>query len=160
MKYHERKHIRLKDYDYSQKGIYFVTICSYKRKNIFGDIFVGQGLCSCQLSFVGQLIEKHMIYYNNENFKISKYVIMPNHVHFLIELLRQEQSPCPTIMDIICSLKSKCTKEYNIIIKSNGFKIFQTSFFDRVVRNENEYLKIIEYIENNPIKWTEDKYYN
>ena len=75
--------------------------------------------------------------------------------------LRQEQSPCPTIGDIICAFKSittkMCNKKDN---NTNGRKIWQFRFHDHIIRNEAEYQKIWEYIDTNPLKWQNDCYYS
>jgi putative transposase len=87
---------------------------------------------------------------------------MPNHIHaiFIVENTnRQEQSPCPTIMDIVCAYKSITTKLCNKNYGVNGSTIWQKSFHDHIIRNEVEYLKIWEYIDTNPLKWEDDCYY-
>ena len=165
----QRKNIRLKDYDYSQNGAYFITICATNRINLFGLITVGQGLCSCryseiELSMIGQIIKNELLQLETRynTIKIDKYVIMPNHIHaiFIVENTnRQEQSPCPTIMDIVCAYKSITTKLCNKNYGVNGSTIWQTRFHDHIIRNEAEYLKIREYIDTNLIKWQDDCYY-
>ena len=159
-----RKQIRLQNYDYSENGAYFITICTYERKCILGtipkipNVCVGQGLCSCQLSefgiIVNEEIENLTSRYNHIN--IDKYVIMPDHLHMLLSinkpLQRQEQSPCPTISDVICTLKSITTKRINKQRGTSGKTIWQSRFIDHVIRNEQDYLKHWEYIDNNPIR--------
>ena len=154
------KNIRLTDFDYSTNGTYFITVCSENKRCIFGDI-VGQGLCSCRLSDIGQIIKTEI---ENLNIRypeitIDNYIIMPNHVHLLLTLERQEQSPCPTISDVICSIKSITTKKANIYDNAKGRKIWQRSFYDHIVRNQNDYEQIWNYIEFNVAKWNEDKYF-
>ncbi|MEG1027160.1 MAG: transposase [Oscillospiraceae bacterium] len=95
------------------------------------------------------------------NITIDKYVIMPNHIHLIIVIAREEQSPSPTasIIDIVCSFKSLTTKSANIKDKMIGRKIWQRSFHDRIIRNEQEYQKIWEYIDTNPMRWEDDCFY-
>ena len=102
-----RKQIRLQNYDYSENGAYFITICTKDRKQALGQI-VGDGINTRQ----------------NE--------IIPK---------------------IISSLKRFTNKQ-------SGFEIWQRSFLDHVIRNEKDYLEHWEYIENNPLKWELDKYFN
>jgi len=111
------------------------------------------------------------------NIKIDKYIVMPNHVHLLLVIknnglerqdldrknvdqqeARQEQSPCPTVGDIICALKSITTKKVNQnnVVKR---KIWQFRYHDHIIRNEDEYLHISQYITENPKRWVEDRYY-
>ena len=171
----KRKHPRLKDYDYSSNGYYFITVCSYKFKRIFSRIYpdgVGRGLapaekrygdCVVRLTRFGKIIEKQLfdIEKRFDFVKIDEYVIMPNHIHFVIILQEQTAgaSPRPTLTDVICTFKSLATIECNRLDNISGRKIFQTSFYDHVIRNENSYLNIWQYINENPRKWENDKYY-
>ena len=98
---------------------------------------------------------------------------MPNHIHMIVVIVRedvplenrQEQSPChtirthPAIGDIICAFKSVSTKHANKCDGTEGRKIWQFRYHDHIIRNEDEYLKIWQYIDENPLKWAEDKYY-
>ncbi|MCB4790753.1 MAG: transposase [Elusimicrobia bacterium] len=173
--YKSRKQTRLKGYDYSLEGHYFVTICSKDRKNIFGEIeVVGAGLASARykneirLSKLGQLIDSQWQnikkqYYNVE---LDQYIIMPNHIHGIIIVdnsvsLRADARPAPTVSDIVCSFKSKCSVEYVKYIQQNNLnipgKIWQRSFNDHIIRTANSLENIREYIMNNPVKWDEDE---
>ena len=90
---------------------------------------------------------------------------MPNHVHFILQIIeRVDTRPTPTISDIICSFKSRTTNDIIKMVKQgkiNYFdaKIWQRNYYEHVIRNEKEYYKILEYIQNNPLKWEEDKYF-
>ncbi|MBR4950995.1 MAG: transposase, partial [Clostridia bacterium] len=91
MKFPIRKDIRLKDFDYSQDGIYFITICSENRKNIFSKIKIKQDLESAtvELTEIGLIAEKHIgLLEQRYNFiEIIAHTIMPNHIHLLISVL-------------------------------------------------------------------------
>lgn len=154
------KSIRLKNYDYSLNGSYFITICSYNKNCIFGKV-VGQGLCSCRLTKIGMIIDDEIknLEKRYDCIKIDNYIVMPNHIHIIISLERQEQSPCPTIGDIICTLKSITTKKSNVMDNAKGRKIWQTSYYDHIIRNQKEYEDVWSYIEYNVAKWNEDKYF-
>ena len=168
-----RKPIRLKNYDYSLDGYYFVTICSKDRENIFGQnkIIVGEGLASSrhivQLSELGHLIENQWrsIPTQIKNVELDEYIIMPNHIHGILKInnhdQREDARPSPTIVDVICSFKSKCTVEYLKFIKNNNLnvsgKIWQRSFYDHIIRDEKSLDKIREYIIKNPDNWLEDE---
>jgi len=168
----KRKIIRLQEYDYSSKGCYFITICSQQRMNLFGEIPVGQGLCPCRLSNIGEIINHEIKQLSPRfpNITIDKYVIMPNHVHLLMiiqnvsqeqEIERQGQSPCPTptIGDVIGALKSISTKKANERDDTRGRKVWQFRYHDHVIRDEEDYRQIWQYIDENPAKWTIDRYY-
>ncbi|MDO4983640.1 MAG: transposase [Eubacteriales bacterium] len=158
----KRKHPRLKDYDYSQNGAYFITICSYEKKKIFSSIIRNtDGETENILSKFGIIADDQIkcISERFSNAAVDSYVIMPNHIHLLISLSNDAAgaSPRPTISDIVCAYKSfvsrECRKE------DSELKVFQTSFHDHIVRNENSYQQIWNYIETNVQRWEEDCFY-
>jgi putative transposase len=180
-----RKQIRLKDYDYSSDGYYFITVCSFNKNHIFGS--VGAGLASAQredarpspteggpvnghiiLSKLGQIIDHHWNEIPNHfgHVELDNYVIMPNHIHGILIIdnptvvAGEDARPSPTLSDVICSFKSRCTVEYIKYIKQNDLdisaKIWERSFYDRIIRNERSLNAIREYIAYNPINWEKD----
>ena len=158
----KRKPTRLANFDYSTNGTYFITICTYNRKRFFGNI-VGQGLAPAEnrLSIYGKIAEEQLLLLENryQNIKIDKYVIMPNHIHIIILINKTAgASPCPTISSIMCTYKSLTSR----ICRQNGLKskLFQSSFYDHIIRNEQDYNEIWQYIEANPQKWSEDRFYS
>ncbi len=152
-----RKPNRLKGYDYSQNGVYFITICTKNRCEILSDICRGGAL----LRPIGKIIEIEIENLSERfDINIDKYVIMPNHIHMIITIQRAEQSPAPTtIVDIICAFKSITTKLANKSEHISGRQIWQRSYHDHIIRNEQDYLSIWQYIDTNPIKWEEDCFY-
>ncbi len=149
----KRKNIRLPDFDYSRSGYYFITICTANKQKILCDI-VGEGLCALpkiNLTEIGICIDDALKHINNNyNAEILKYAIMPNHIHFVIKTTGGHGDP--PLQDIIGRMKSFTTKQY-------GKTLWQRSFYDHIIRDENDYLRICEYIQNNPAKWSEDKYF-
>ena len=158
----KRKPTRLADYDYSRDGAYFITICTHNRKNLFSNI-VGQGLAPAEnkLCPFGEIAERELknIEKRYANIKIDKYIIMPNHIHaiIIIETKTAGASPCPTLSDVVCAFKSITTRKCHLINKNQ--KIWQTSFHDHIIRDKCDYLKIWNYIDTNPQKWSEDCFY-
>ena len=158
----KRKPTRLKGYDYSACGYYFVTICTFARKNIFSHI-VGQGLAPAEnrLTGLGEIAKQELLKSEQryKGIKIDKYVIMPNHIHAIVIIENAEAgaSPCPTLSDVICGFKSITTRKSHLISRQE--KIWQTSFHDHIIRGEDDYLKIWNYIDENPQKWKEDRFY-
>jgi len=148
-----RKQNRLKGYDYSQNGIYFVTMCSKDKHELFSHIVVGDGLARPELTDIGNEICNVIDYVNNRynQCKIIQYVIMPNHVHLLIQIAGRA-SPSPTVGNIVGGIKSGVSR----IV---GFSPWQRSFHDHIVRNEEDYSRIAEYIQNNPALWQDDCFY-
>ncbi len=158
MTFPKRKTVRLQHYDYSQNGAYFVTICTHNRQSSLSNIRRGGAL----LLPLGKICENEILkLMERYEIKIDNYVIMPNHVHMIISInkVRVEQSPTPTIPDIVCAFKSITTKIANVNDGLKGRKIWQRSFHEHVIRGEKEYLKIWEYIDNNPLIWEDDMYY-
>ena len=161
-----RKTLRIKNYDYSQAGKYFITICTENRLEILSRIDINERRgrsCACpkiELYNYGKIIDEEIQKINKkyENIEIEKYVIMPNHIHLIIEI-RAGTRPAPTINYLIMEIKSITTNRYIKEIKRKFQKrIWQRNYYEHIIRNEKEYLKIYEYIDNNPLKWEEDKY--
>jgi REP element-mobilizing transposase RayT len=151
-----RKAIRLKGYDYSGTGYYFVTICIKDRHELLGQI-VGAtvpGRPFVELSELGSHVDSAITYYSTNNLVgIDKYVIMPNHIHMIIVIPKETgdrgRSPLP---HIVRNLKSYVTKKA-------GFSPWQKSFHDHIIRNEADYMRIWQYIDDNPATWAEDTYF-
>ena len=145
-----RKELRLKYYNYSTPGAYFVTICTKDRKRILSEI-VGDDAHIVPSKY-GMLAGRYLRSVN----EIEKYVIMPNHIHMIIRFdsgTMWASSPTKSISTVVRSFKTLVTKEL-------GESIFQRSFHDHVIRGEKDYQKIWEYIDTNPIKWADDCYYS
>ena len=155
----ERKHPRLKGYDYSQNGAYFVTVCTKERKNCLSRIRVGPDALigpSVELMPYGELVNDAILsaVSTYENVNIPCYVIMPNHVHLLVVLGKSGPMGAsgPTLGMIVRSIKTKVTRAV-------GHSVWQTSYYDHVIRDERDFLTRWNYIESNPAKWPEDTYY-
>ncbi len=161
-----RKSLRLENYDYSLCGAYFLTICVKDMYCLLSDI-VGSGAPDAPqvcLKEYGEVIEKEITKMNGiyENIKTEKYVIMPNHVHLLVIINNSEydgasRAPLPTnslISKYVGTLKRFCNKQY-------GKNIWQTGFYDHIIRNEEDMHYHLQYIDENPKKWLigKDKYY-
>jgi len=167
---HQRRSIRLKEYDYANSGAYYVTICTQNRECIFGKIVNAE----IKLSPIGQIVQQE--WYNIscrfEDIELDEFIIMPNHLHGIINVgvplvgaldnaiiqnIRAGTSPAPTLGDIVGSFKSLCI--FNC--RNNGLnagKLWQRNYFERVIRNEYELDLIRNYIIYNPIQWNEDEY--
>jgi len=157
----KRKHPRLKSFDYSTPGAYFVTICTQNKRCLLSSI-VGRGLAPAEnhLTEYGKIaMEQLFLLEKRYDFlKIDQYVIMPNHVHVIFILSQTAgASPRPTMTDIVCAYKSLTTRECKKVKPID--KLFQTSFYEHVVRGQEDYDEIAEYIVNNPKKWELDKLY-
>ena len=143
------------EYDYTTPGGYFVTICIQDRRHILSDI-VGDD-AHIVLKPYGRVIEKYI----QSTPEIEKYVIMPDHIHMIIRLANAERNDAGILPDdkpvrpahnrvasIVRSIKVLTTKEI-------GEPIFQRSYYDHVIRNQQDYEEVWEYIDGNPSKWME-----
>ena len=153
----QRKHPRLKTYDYSTPGAYFITICAHKRRCLFSKI-VGRGLAPAETAYsaYGQIAMDHLLSLpaRYPGVKIDRFVIMPNHIHVILIL----EEGCPSIPDIICAYKSMTTRTCKQVQPID--KIFQSSFYEHVIRGQEDYDEIAEYIDNNPKQWELDKLFS
>ena len=161
MKKESRKPTRLKNYNYSSIGIYFITICSKNKKHMFSTI-VGDGVLDVPkvvLSKYGKVIDEQIGAMNNhyDHIYIDNYVIMPNHIHMLINVCAYgtSRTPPPT-NDTIPMFVSTFKRFVN---KQTSEDLFQRSYFDHIIRNEEDYLTHYNYIQINPTKWTDDELY-
>ena len=184
---HHRRSIRLKGYDYSQAGLYFITICCQDRTCLFGEIENGE----MQLNDIGKMIELEWLKLPNRFSKVElhEYVVMPNHFHAILEIVgatlvvapnndsgenndggenknraTTRVAPTKTIGDMMDAFKSITTVEYILGVKTLGWprfdgKIWQRNYPEHIIRNEQSYQTISDYIINNPAKWAGDKFY-
>ncbi|HRY60193.1 MAG TPA: transposase [Patescibacteria group bacterium] len=170
-----RKQIRLNDYDYSEPGDYFVTICTQDRGCLFGKIVDGEMV----LNDLGEIVENEIsnIPKRFKNSEIDIHSVMPNHLHLIISILcdddivgatlavaynnRAGASPAPTIGDIVGSFKSLCFKEYKKYVEKNDLnlqtKFWQRNYYEEIIKNERHYNEVYNYILSNPSKWEEDR---
>jgi len=209
---HHRHSIRLKGYDYSQAGLYFITICVQDRACLFGEISTGE----MTLNDAGKMVERWHFELENKypNKHCHEMVIMPNHFHCIIENSRTTTDGCPIILDNntatmdahvrtpLCGrpdndgrpnnnidpqnndspygihnkkyhatigdamdwFKTMTTNEYIRGVKTLGWqpfngKLWQRNYWEHIIRDEQSYLRISEYIIKNPSKWVDDKFH-
>ena len=178
---HHRQSIRLKGYDYTKEGTYFISICTHNRENIFGKIVDG----TMVLSEFGIIVENTWfdLPNHNSNIILDAFIIMPNHVHAIIIVgagskpaqdyvfqsncvgleYRAGLEPAPTkkipLYEIVRQFKTFSSKRINKKRNAIGVPVWQRNYYEHIIRNEMEYQKIWEYINTNPLKWQEDKYF-
>ena len=159
-----RKQLRLPNYDYSQNGAYYVTICARNRKEQFGFInYVGAHPC-VRLSTAGHLVKKKLFALERkyDGVKIDYYCIMPNHIHFV--LFKQGAHAGAPLHQIVQWFKTQTTNEYIKLVKQGVLPpfekhIWQRGYYEHVIRGEHDLYEIRKYIEETPAKWFFDKYY-
>ncbi len=161
-----RQSIRLKNYDYSQPGYYFVTICTWNRLNIFGDIDNAQ----MDLNLYGKMVEKAWgeLKVRFPDAYLDEFEIMPNHFHGIIAIVgaplvgargeRAGTRPAPTLGAIIGAFKSITARQFILSLKDkkNHSQLWQRNYYEHVIRNEKELFELRQYIQQNPLKWELD----
>ncbi|MGV8946263.1 MAG: transposase [Lutibacter sp.] len=179
-----RKRNRMKGYDYSQNNLYFITSCVKNMVCCFGEIVgirTGRDLSVQDLSAINEnsakmilnefgLIAKNQLVWLENQYSyviLHKYVIMPNHIHVVIEIdsskiykseiaseLSLQQMKIKSLSQIMGAYKTTCSK----LIHNAGYEDFawHRSFYDHIIRDENGFYNIINYIENNPENWLSD----
>ena len=179
-----RRCLRLPGYDYSQAGAYFVTLCAHHRECFFGEVLDGR----MRMNAAGEMVARWLseVQYKFPNAKIDAHIVMPNHVHAIVVLrgavgadLRvrppeetvtnadgdttgaHKGAPLPRIVQWI---KTMATNGYMHGVESQGWppfpgRLWQRSYYDHIIRDENDLRRAREYIEMNPARWAEDEEY-
>jgi len=170
---HHRKSIRLKHYDYSQNGAYFVTICTQERACLFGEIINGKMVMNNAGRMVQNVwdgIESHYVGINTDAF-----IVMPNHFHGIIVIVGSGPRACPDVgdvqpqgvaptlsfPDVVHRFKTMTTKQYADGVKTQGWRSFRIRFWQRndhehIIRHGEDMNRIRQYIINNPLQWESD----
>ena len=171
MKLPIRKPNRLKNYDYTKNGAYFITICTHNRECILSQIPVGEDIIlpqnediilpqnkdiilpqKIELSKYGKIVDKAIneIAIHYEGIFVDKYVIMPNHIHIIIRINQEDSGRMISAPTVIAGMKRYVSKQI-------GKSIWQKSFYDHIIRDDEDYQRICQYIDENPFKWDDDE---
>ncbi len=156
----KRKQYRLPNYDYSSNGAYFITICTNNKKHLLSSIAVGtttgrppETVLTETGIIVDEAITQIPVHY--EGVFVDNYVIMPNHIHMIIRIDRNNGRAMlvPTVSRIIQQMKGYVTKKA-------GFPVWQEKSYDHIIRDDYDYMTKYQYIDDNPAKWLikEDEY--
>jgi len=162
-----RRSLRLQEYDYSQPGAYFITICTHNRECLFGEIVQGE----MKINEMGDLVRAtwQQIAKRYPHTSVDAFVVMPNHIHGIIfinvgaihesplqksETTRRRHMLLPKIIGYF---KMNSAKKTNILRATLGTPLWQRNYYEHVIRNETDLEEIREYSENNRAKWLEDK---
>ena len=150
----KRKSLRLPNHDYAC-GWYFVTICTKDKRYRLGTAVGGDAHIAphVELSNIGSVAEMYLKRIPG----IDTYVVMPNHVHFIVSIATEggpmwASAPTQTLGCLVRSFKTLSTK-------AAGQKLWQRGYYDHIIRCESDYLRIWQYVDENPVRWTEDEYY-
>ena len=161
----ERKQLRLANYDYSSEGAYFVTVCVEGRRHLFGQVCKGDP-CGrppippyTELSQFGRFAEEEILRLTQiEGISVPSYVVMPDHIHLLVQFDRATARVAPTLGQVIGGYKSRVFRSCLTLCKQENIilgKLWQRGYYEHVIRNREDYLSCWDYIANNHAKWAE-----
>ena len=173
-KRHHRRSIRLKGYDYTQPGAYFVTICTYQRASLFGRVVDGE----MAVNELGKIVREEWFRTARVRPYVElfddEFVVMPNHIHGIIWIVDDKhvaQRRCaptggitPTnvvpgsLGAIIRAFKSIVTKRINALRGTPGAPVWQRNYYEHIIRTERALNRIRRYIVENPLRWHFDRY--
>ncbi|MEM1253936.1 MAG: transposase [Cyanobacteria bacterium P01_H01_bin.21] len=179
---HHRRSVRLRGYDYSSSGLYFITICAYQRQCLFGEIVNGE----MQLNPLGQIVETEWLKTPQirPKWRLGEWIIMPNHIHGIV-VIDQQQKPLNhgnsarahggaplrdgtklkgiayrkphSISSFVAGFKSATTKQINLSCDRQRSPVWQRNYYDHIIRNELSLYQIEQYIYKNSVTWHNDQ---
>jgi len=182
---HQRRSIRLREYDYRSSGVYFVTICAFQRECLFGGVAGGE----VWLHEIGNIVQEEWLKTAEirPNIELDAYVIMPNHFHAVIIMHEDVGAHCMRLVSgathvngahcgdsrahgsaplrrqsgsigsIIAGFKSATTSRINAFRDNSGCPVWQRNFYEHIIRNETDLTNVRQYIADNPLKWDQDE---
>jgi REP element-mobilizing transposase RayT len=161
---HRRRSIRLKGYEYSRPGTYFVTICTRDRECLFGNVSDGQMV----LNNAGRIIERAWkdLPTRFPSVELDVFGVMPNHVHGIIAIVGAGLAPpktkgaassAPTLGDVVRAFKSISAIRVNRHLSRSGQPLWQRNYYEHIIRTDDEQNRIQQYIRDNPMGWLEDR---
>jgi REP element-mobilizing transposase RayT len=169
---HHRRTIRLSGYDYTQNGAYFVTLCAANRECLFGDIGT---MGEIHLSVIGKLVQEEWLRTPlvRPEVTLDAFMIMPNHMHFIVVFAHTEQGNPPTgsvgahgraplqrppksLGSLVAGFKSITTKRINELRHTPGEPVWQRNYYEQIIRDEAMLNTVRAYIVNNPARWASD----
>ncbi len=176
---HHRRSIRLKGYDYTRAGAYFVTFCVQNRNHLFGEIVDWQMLLNDAGRMVETIWQELSVFY--PGIDTNAFVVMPNHFHGIIVLTpddiskmadlstgqngdtgqTRESAPTLSLSDMVHRLKTLTTKRYTDGVRNQAWtpypgRLWQSNYYEHIIRSEASLRSIQAYIENNPGQWEQD----
>jgi len=157
-----RKHPRLKSYVYDQNGAYFITFCTKDKLKTLGRVIRRDAISApiVDLTYLGEAVRKEIeeTHTHYDSVVVDKAVVMPNHVHMIVLINGDGGTPGASrpsnalIPRIVTMIKKKVNRAF-------GSDAWQRSFHDHIIRDEAEFLRIWQYVEDNPTLWVEDRYF-
>ena len=165
---YRRQAERLRLFDYAAPGAYFITVCSWNRQVILGDVMGGRVI----LSDAGRIVEEAWLALPRHypSLALDAFVVMPNHVHGILILgdVGAGFKPAPTVVagrpprrhaipEIVRAFKTFSARQINVQAQSVGRHVWQRGYYDHVVRDDRDLGRIRDYIFTNPLRWSMDR---
>ncbi len=167
---HNRRSIRLQEYDYAQPGGYFVTICTHNHKCLFGEVIDSE----MHLNELGEVAaaEWRRTAEIRSEIVLDAFVVMPNHVHAVVFITDDPPSPSKdalpralrgtghrSLSALVAGFKAATTRRANILLRKVVVPFWQRNYYEHIIRNEPDLDRIRQYVTDNPARWSEDGYH-
>jgi len=152
---HHRRSIRLSGYDYTQAGLYFVTICAQGRECLFGQVADGAFQPNAYGLIVAECLDALPRHFGYVSLDTS--VVMPNHLHAIVMLGDAPAEEAPTLGRVVAYLKYESTKRINNLRGTPPLRVWQRNYYEHIIRGTAALSRIREYIVNNPRRWQQDE---
>ena len=151
--YPTRRQHRLPDYDYTSAGFYFITLCVQDRLRLLGGVVAGE----MRLSPAGELVQQRYqeMPQRYPDIELDGLMVMPDHVHAIVSFGGDGQS----LPKVIHWIKSRTTADYTVGVRTAGWpafhgRLWQSGFYDRIIRDDKELNAVREYVMQNPLRWS------
>jgi REP element-mobilizing transposase RayT len=165
-----RRSIRLIEFDYAQPGAYFITICTYRRRQLFGRVRQRH----IEVNWIGRIVREE--WWRTEairkNILLDQFVVMPNHFHAILHITHSIENkntvrahcnaplhrPAKSVSSTIGLFKGSVTRKARMKLGDPSFNVWQRNYYEHIIRNDHELNKLRRYIINNPPRWVSDRY--
>ena len=163
---HHRHSLRLENYNYAQAGAYFITIVTHNRMNVLGEITANEMI----LSAAGELACQAWLDLPNHypHLELDEFIFMPNHLHAILTIQSpssndsgkpETHSVTQSLSEIVRGFKSFSARRINALFQKSGVSLWQRGYFDHIIRDEADLIRVRAYIQDNPRRWLEDAEY-
>jgi putative transposase len=151
-----RRNPRLRDYDYSSEGLYFVTICTHLRQPLFGEIIAG----IMHLNQAGKAVEQTCDRMFRSSEDAATWIVMPNHLHAIVAIIDADDPSATSsrkpLGRLIAGFKASSKRRVNEIRRTPHIEVWQRNFYEHIIGSERALKRIEAYIRDNPMRWEED----
>jgi REP element-mobilizing transposase RayT len=169
---HRRRSIRLKGYDYTQPGAYFVTLCTWNRECLFGQVVDGEMRLNNYERSVREEWFRSAEIRRGIELRPNEFIVMPNHIHGIVWIVDDNRGTTPhveahgraplrrmprSLGSFVAGFKSSVTKQINTLRQTPGTPVWQRNYYEHIIRDDRSLNRIRQYIANNPLQWELDR---